>query len=454
MKTSARLCLLLFLLLLPGRLWAAAFDTFGVESRVQALGLTGVVCTQSAGALYYNPAAMAFLPKSTIMLEFSHGASEVGVKLAPRPQGYDPETYDTRLEKRQDSTKLPSLFGITIGTTNNFGLSWLTGGLLFFLPASGVGSQRTWFVDEREQYFSNRVRMELVGERQQTQLFYGGLAVKPMDYLALGFSVSLMPMSKTTNDAYSPNPTDPSDLDLNLSVRQEAGLALTGSVMLVPYDWMKLAVVYRQSQYYGLSGSNVVQVKGSEGTEDYPLYQPMDVAIHYSPSTLSIGASGEFGRLGIYGDATWVQWSSYRSSHNEPLDFDDIWELGLGFELLNGREVVRLGGRWVPSPVPAQTGRSNLADNDRWLLTLGWGRAITMLGTEAQLDLHLQTHLLPQRTNTKSGDWAASCEDGLLGPICDEEPETPGLQTGNPGFPGFSSGGFIVQGGGTLTWLF
>jgi hypothetical protein len=77
-----------------------------------------------------------------------------------------------------------------------------------------------------------------------------------------------------------------------------------------------------------------------------------------------------------------------------------------------------------------------------------------MLGTEAQLDLHLQTHLLPQRTNTKSGDWAASCEDGLLGPICDEEPETPGLQTGNPGFPGFSSGGFIVQGGGTLTWLF
>jgi hypothetical protein len=447
--------LLVLLFFVPGQARASAFDTFGVESRVQALGLTGVVCTQSAGALFYNPAAMAFLPKGTIMMEFSHGVSEVDVRLAPRPSGYDPEAYGTRLAARADNTKLPSLFGISIGTTNNFGLSWLTGGLLFFLPASGVGAQKTWFVDEREQYFSNGVRMELLGERQQTQLFYGGLAVRPLDFLALGFSVSLMPMSKTTNDAYSPNPTDPSDLDLNLSVRQEAGLALTGSVMLVPYEWLKVAAVYRQAQYYGLSGANVVQVKGSEDTDDYPLYQPMDVAIHYSPSTLSVGASVELGRLGVYTDATWVQWSSYRTAHNEAVDFDDIWELGLGLELLNGRDVVRLGGRYVPSPVPAQTGRSNLADNDRWLLTMGWGRAIKVLGAETQLDLHLQAHLLPQRTNTKSGQWAATCEDGgLLGPICDEDPDTAGLQTGNPGFPGFSSGGFMIQGGGTLTWLF
>lgn len=432
-----------------------AFDTFGITSRNQAMGLTGVVSSTDVGALFYNPANLMRSGESIVM-EMVYGYADMAVLLADRPRGYDPSTYDLRLNQRADTTDFPSFFGVMVGSTNDFGLSWFRGAILGYFPAAGIGNQDTHFIDEREQYFSNQVHFELLGERQQTQVLMAGAAIQPISWFSFGVALNWMPYSRTSTEVYTRSPTDPSQVDINLKVSQDARLAYQVGMTIQPLKSLFIGAAWRGAQFFGLKGQNEVQVKGTEETDAYPVYQYMDVTIHYSPNSLATGIEWDFENLKLTGDATWMGWSDFRSSHSEPALLEDTWEFGLGSELKFGDTDFRVGARYIPTPVPLQTGRTNMADNDRYVATMGGGRLLKLLGKEVQLDLHVQLHLLPQRDNIKDNtqDWQP-CEDGNLAMgICDENVDVPGLQTGNPGFPGFSSGGWMIQGGGTLTWKF
>jgi len=120
----------------------------------------------------------------------------------------------------------------------------------------------------------------------------------------------------------------------------------------------------------------------------------------------------------------------------------------------------------VPSPVPDQSGRTNYVDNDRGMASVGASYKFDALGQPMQVDWALQLQMLLTRETHKTirADYP-DCAEGVDA-LCDEVPddtahprtgqpfdEAQGMQTGNPGFPGFTSGGWMGAVVLELSWL-
>ncbi len=445
--------LVFIILLYSHTLSANMLDTFGVSSRSQAMGHAGTASATDFSALYYNPALLAWAPDS-VALEFSYGYSDVEVLLWQRPAGYDPANYGQLLNQRSDDTDIPPLYGMTAGFNTNFGTSFLTAGLMAYLPAAGVGNLIGRFPDERQQLFTNQVHMELVGERLQTQSILFGVGIKPTKWLALGLGFSYAFNSSARAHVYTPNPTKPANVEIALDVEQDTVLAAIAGIAVDVGKGFRIGASLREEQGFELRGKNEIQLHGMEGTEDYLLNQPMDLFFHFAPTMVNLGLSYTTEDFQIAADSSYLRWSRYRNNMDQPTNFVDTLEMGLGAEIDTWGAKTRLGFRYVPSPIPEQTGRTNYADNDRFMVSTGIGGKFKLHETNVGLDLHLQASFLPQRKNTKAiPDELADCSSATTS-LCDEEPNMEGLQTGNPGFPGFSSGGFILMGGITASWYF
>ena len=105
--------------------------------------------------------------------------------------------------------------------------------------------------------------------------------------------------------------------------------------------------------------------------------------------------------------------------------------------------------------MPPQTGRTNYADADRYALGGGLLRKSCLLGRIVDVSVGLQVQVLQPRSSWK--DPAAPA------PVVDEFPDSigldgrpieasAGLQTNNPGFPGFGVDGWLWSLGVSLLW--
>jgi long-chain fatty acid transport protein len=173
----------------------------------------------------------------------------------------------------------------------------------------------------------------------------------------------------------------------------------------------------------------------------------------FVPQQLSLGGRwSPTPQFRVNAEVTWVNWSAYvspigRSSiildiavppeladtirvpgtivGSEPIaaNFQDrvvprVGVEGLASSAANYELLVRGGAFYEHSPVPDQTGLSNLVDTDRLALSAGAGLRLTelrpVLDGWLSFDLHLQWALLPERIARKSspvdpvGDWRAS----------------------------------------------
>jgi hypothetical protein len=126
---------------------------------------------------------------------------------------------------------------------------------------------------------------------------------------------------------------------------------------------------------------------------------------------------------------------------------------------------LRAGLQWEPTPVPDQTGRSSYVDNDRIVASVGGGHDFGLFKRPVTLNwvaaLH---HLLPRATDKAPQARYRPCDQPGAA-LCDEVPDdtknpatgqaypaAQGLQTGNPGFPGFASSGSVLVVGAELLW--
>ena len=183
----------------------------------------------------------------------------------------------------------------------------------------------------------------------------------------------------------------------------------------------------------------------------------------YLPWTFALAAAHELpGGLTLSATTVLALWSGYLDRHSERPHPTQAW-----FDTFSGVAGVRyrrgaagffLDASYQPSPVPDQTGRSNQVDNDRLGASAGVDLRARLLDTVVHLGLQLQTHrLLPRETRKEPAPPGAPAgafvldevpDDALLGgqPAAGRE----GLQTNNPGWPGFSSAGWILGGAVTL----
>ena len=456
---------------------ASPFELYGVGSKASALGNVGVASSTDYSAVHYNPAALC-IGQSSLGGGITYALKDLKVNLSARPDGYDipdlgaaspavPSGY--QLRSRTDAEGKVHSFTLFTGSSTDLGTDKLRVGFLLSLPVyHSIDSYPSTFSDERERLFSNQVGFTLLGGRVEHFVAQVATAYQVFDWLVIGLGASVMPEAFTHNYIYMNDAARQDEVDLNVGLQTSTKWRLNSGLLVTPNDQFRLGVSFRDEQYMLIRGVNEVQVRGLQGSESYPFEQSLYIITDYSPRQLSYGGSwmGQTSMLTF--DLVYSLWSDYLDSHGQKTSFKDTWSPRLGFEQrLASGQVIRGGLRWEPTAVPEQTGRSNFVDNDRYVLSIGTGHDIHIQDKILNLSWHIQYHGLIGRTHQKSlSESYALCNSDTQS-LCDEVSdqtinpstrmnfaEAQGLQTGNPGFPGYSSGGHLLQVGIEISWNF
>lgn len=444
--------------------FASPFDVYGAGARSTAMGGAQTANPEGASSIYDNVAGLAGQP-----VELSAGAFatflDAPILLKARPSGYDvPDLGGQSTALPSDQTRRPrsdtesprSLYGVVVGVVTDFGGTQTRGGALVMLPTNGLLDLRTHYADERERYFSNQLHHEIVGSRVHRPVIELGMARPLTERISFGIGGTYLPAALVTTEAYVGDPSDQSDVELNADVYtgNSWGL-LAGMTATLPWD-LEVGLVYRGPVAFGIEGANEVQVRGVQ-EDDQGVRQEIDWVPLSTPSSLRGGISWRRADVEISLDGRYTFWSSYLDTQGEMAGFANTLEGRAGVEWTSSPETrLRAGAGFIPTPVPEQRGRTNYVDNSRVLASLGGGHHF-LLGeraVEASWFIQFQ-HLIRRDTDKEGLDRYPECSPQERR-LCDEVPdstsdphtgqpyaEAQGLQTGNPGFPGFVSGGWI-----------
>ena len=462
-------------LLVPVSGAANPFELYGSGGRGAATADAQAATTQGPHALFYNVAGLAG-SELEITGGFTASVNRARILLHERPSGYDIPDLGNRspavpsgavANPRRDTRDIDPLYAFTLGAVTSFGIEDFRAGLLFAIPTSGYVDANTYFADERERIYSNQLHFALIDRRVRRMDIELGVAYRVAPWLRAGLGAAFAPGSKMTTQAFIPNVADQANVDLNTDVDTESNWGLTAGVLFDITEAFHLGLSYRNEVYFRIHGENHIRL-GTDGEDGgRVIEQEIDWVPSYSPDTVTAGLAYEVAKWRVLADARYLRWSDFRNPHNQPTDFDDIVSPRLGVEYaLSTRSKLRGGVGWAPSPVPDQNGRTNYVDNDRALASAGASYRFDAFDQPLRVDWALRLQLLVERTTHKEvREGYPNCEPGADS-LCDEVPddtsdprtgqpyrEAQGLQTGNPGFPGFTSGGWLGAVVVEFSWL-
>lgn len=444
---------------------ASPFEMYGAGGRAAALSGAQTASSEGAATIYYNIGALARAEEG-VSGGLMVGINRSRILLMDRPLGYDipdlgaysPAVPSASVSReRSDTTDLESLYALTLGAVTSFGLNNFRAGLLLVIPTSGYIDANTHFPDERERVFSNQLHYTLTDRRLKRMDLELGVAYRVSDWISAGLGASFSPGSAMSTSIYLPDVSNQSKVDLNTDIDTESNWGLIAGVMAELADGLHLGLQYRSEVYFRIHGENNIRLGTAGKEDDRVITQRLDWTPSYSPHTVAAGLAWQFGSSMLMLDGRYERWSDFRNTHSQPAGFKDTISPRLGFEYaLESGNKLRAGVGWVPSPVPDQTGRTNYVDNDRAMASVGASYRVDALGLPLNIDWALQLHLLRTRVTHKSMRGVVPGCAPEVDLICDEVPDdlmnprtgqpfeqAGGLQTGNPGFPGFTSGGWM-----------
>jgi hypothetical protein len=172
--------------------------------------------------------------------------------------------------------------------------------------------------------------------------------------------------------------------------------------------------------------------------------------------TVTLAATGVYGK-----------WSDYLDRHGEApvaaYGWYDTITPTVGVRYVHHETRAFFDAQYKPTPVPLQSGRSNYVDNDRLGAGAGVDHAFSWLHTAMRVGLQAQAYwLIPRHQSKLPTPLEADGLNHYPALVADEVPDeaqlagmalagTQGLQTNNPGWPGFGSQGAVVACGVFLT---
>jgi hypothetical protein len=164
----------------------------------------------------------------------------------------------------------------------------------------------------------------------------------------------------------------------------------------------------------------------------------------------------------------YAKWSDYIDRHGAQPSGAYAWydtvSPTLGVRYRHDAVRVLLDGLYQATPVPDQTGRSNYVDSDRIGVSAGADYSFPLWGGKLRAGLQTQAHrIVPREVRKIAAPPSPSGDPGDPNLVIDEVPDNAiyngmplegrdGLQTNNPGWPGFSSSGWIFGGGVYLSF--
>ncbi len=450
----------------------ASTEPSGSQARVEAGGVA---------AAYFNPALLSFI-QPQYQAGFLVLGQDLSIQLGVRPAGIDIPESITRARRlnpdgttsRLDIRPLPTshlraargshdssgaLSFIEFGTVVPIGAKRMFSlGFYALIPAGEFQGQRPFYVDEREQYFSNSLHFELLEDRLSGAVFVFGGAYRPLPWLSVGAGVLMANSTRAMTEIFIPDAGNQEDartlskVSVNTRLVPHLGLAVERPT------WRLVATAHFPLQNE-VDGQGELQF----WNYDYPegqtaLYQPFSFVHGFLPWRVSLGGRYLIGPPDgvsgwVSGSVLWSQWSAYQNRMGErPLDrWSDTFAPTLGGGVRLHDHEISLQAGYAPSPVPDQTGRTNYVDNERIQLGAGYQWRLDFGKSRMALALHLSvTHLL-RRTVQKNSS--------ATHPVFDEFPdsvdiatdqfipESAGFQSNNPGYPGFASDGWLFSAG-------
>lgn len=455
--------------------WASPFEIYGAGARAAATAGAQTASAEGPNTIFYNLGALVDASEG-VSGGLIAGVNRSRILLHSRPSGYDIPDLGSQSpavptgsepNERRDTTDIDPLYAFTLGAVTSLGIENFKTGLLLTVPSTGYVDVNTHFPDERERIFSNQLHFALIDRRVRRMDLELGASYRVADWIAAGIGASFVPGSTMNTSVFIPDVGNQGEVDVNTDLDTESNWGLMAGVLVDITDDLQLGLQYRNAVYFRIHGSNHIRL-GTEGGEDERVIeQQLDWTPSYSPDTLAAGASWRLGSSRILADARYERWSDFRDTHSQPTDFDDTISPRLGYEYrLSSGNHLRAGLGWVPSPVPEQSGRTNYVDNDRGIASVGASYRFDAFDQPLKIDWALQFQMLFDRTTHKAKRASyPDCDEGV-DTLCDEVPddtESPrtgqryadaqGLQTGNPGFPGFTSGGWLGAVVLELSWL-
>ncbi len=444
------------------------------------------VLGRGAAVAYFNPALLPDTPATTEAGYFVL-ITHTSIDLLPRPPGVDvPESiYNAQLggpggatqplglrplptaelvNPRQNTLVRDTTGYAALGVVRPIFGERMVFGFYTLLPLHSFLEQHGFFSDERSQYFTNQLHYELLGDRKTTTTFAVALGSRLNDWLSVGGGADISIGTRTDMAVYVPDAGDQSVVLLGPNIRTATTAAPYFSVLTQPSEHLQLTMLVHMATSMNTDGQNDLRF----WNYTYPAGQNSIKQIYhfsqgYEPLRVTIGGSyssrphglGKNWQIGA--QAVLTRWSQYRDRHNErPLDaWHDTISPTLGGALDLGRQRVSADLGYVPSPVPDQTGRTNYVDSSRIVASLAFDTPTSVLGASFGMGFYLSGQLLLKRSVVKS--------PAAAHPVIDEVPDNAtdivknqplpgaqGLQTNNPGYPGWSAQGWMLGGGVAL----
>lgn len=331
------------------------------------------------------------------------------------------------------------------------------------VPLGKFTTAYSFYNDEREQYFSNSLHPELYGDRMTATSLAFGAGSELAQGLSVGFSFTLSLTNVAGARTYVLDPADYDSLSLSNDVAVEANVSPHFGISYAPLDALRLSATVHTVQKFEIDvGFGATLTDGNESSthrtnvHDYVPLQATLGAELITSKRLSVAATATYGRWSSYLDRQGDSPSYYGGEYK----WRDTVSPSLGV-VVRPTDLLRTHAHvtYVPSPVPPQTGRSNFVDSDRMGVTLGGDYQVEVLGLKLRPGLQLMSQRLFRRAEKKRAselvdefvDTAANpadCQDRNNPTVdtCQHLARAQGLQTNNPGYPGFASDGWITGG--------
>jgi long-chain fatty acid transport protein len=334
-------------------------------------------------------------------------------------------------------------------------------GLYAMIPYNEFTGAAAFYSDEREQYFTNSLHPELYSDRLTATSFAFGTGIKVTETLSLGVAATLSLRTVAQTPTYVNDVGHFDDIKVDSNVKVNVDLAPHFGV-----KWQALPNLH----FTGTVHTPQKFVIGTDFTFLLANGLEQGASIRfthaYLPWTFGLGAAVDVLKTAsqevtFAGTLVHARWSGYVDRHDETPDpsygWYDTFSGTVGARYRRGATRTFLDVTYVPSPVPDQTGRTSYVDNDRVGTSAGvdyrfplWGGTIRA-GVQGQLQrlLARETYKISDPTHP-AGVIDEVPDDAVVNsqPLKGRE----GLQTNNPGWPGFGSSGWILGGGVNLSF--
>jgi long-chain fatty acid transport protein len=461
-------------------------------------GAQGVVSGPSSASTYFNPALLVDAEDSALVA-FALSSEQIGVVLDGRRGGDVPLSVGSRnvlgpglqplpndvvptqwltqgcppgtqagtcpapgfaARPRQSAgTSGKTRTYLTLGFAKKLIPDRLAIGLYAMLPVGNLTTAQAFYPDEREALFSNSLHPELYGDRLTAVSIVLGAAFALLPQLSIGAGVSIGLANRAASATYVQNSADYSTLLMNNSVTTTVNVSPTLGLRYRPASFIRFgAVVHAPESFTIETALDATLPSGTaSGTSRRDVYD-------WTPWSIGGGAEVDVLRRGekalsLVGSATLGLWSAYEDRHGQSpasyggdLGWKDTVSGAVGVRYVNGPGRAFVDLTYAPSPVPAQVGRSNYVDNDRVGIVLGGDYELRLGTLRVRPGAQFLCDRVIYRHNTKDDTRIVDeLPDGsVFGTTHAPVPGSQGLQTNNPGWPGFASEGWFWGGAVTL----